>query len=98
MPDLRVHEQFGDARQDLEDSAVGHHGNALDLPVVVGDELEMGAECFEAAPAGERLRADHDAGELPLRRDDWIDLARQSLEVRLLEWTIRSDNQDVSVA
>src|SRR6516165_8982298 len=66
--------------------------------MVIGDELEVRHECSKALPDGERLRVDHKASELPLRRNEWIDLFRELLEVRFLKRTIRSDVKDISVA
>jgi hypothetical protein len=87
MPDFRLNEQTGDVRHDLKEPAPGHNGDALNLAVMGGNKLEMRDECFEIPPARERLRADHDAGELPLRRNDRFDLARKLLEVRFVERT-----------
>src|SRR5215216_4744210 len=98
MLDLRVDEITRDARHGLQDSAVGYGSNAFNLSVVIPDELEMRHECFETAPAGKRPGVHHDAGESPIRRNDWIDLVRELLEVRFLQRPIGSDNQDASVA
>jgi hypothetical protein len=98
MLDFRLNEVIGDAWHDLQESAACYGSNAFDLSMVIDDELNMRHKCSEAPPAGERLRVDHKAGEFPLRRNEWIDLFRQLLEVRFLKRPIRSNNYDVSVA
>jgi hypothetical protein len=45
-----------------------------------------------------RLCADHIASEVPLRRNEWIDLFRKLLEVPFLKRAIRIDDEDASVA
>src|SRR5262245_52933464 len=94
MPDSH----FGKARKKLQKRTVAHHGNAIDPSVMFRNELEMREKRVKAPPARKRLRADHDANEFLARRNCWIDLARRSLEVHLLGRTIRSDDQDRSVA
>src|SRR5262245_29238277 len=97
IPDLRLNQVVGDARHDLEKPAVGDDSDALDLPMVTDDEPEMRRKCSETRPAGERLYADHQAAELALRRDERIDLFRESLEVRFLKRTLRLDDHDATV-
>src|SRR6516165_3140984 len=97
MLDFCLNEVFGDARHDLQEPAVGYGSNAFDLSVVIGNEFEMGHKRSEAVPAGKRLRVNHNAGQLPLRRDEWIDLLRKAFEIRFPERTIRSDDKDVPI-
>src|SRR5262249_39066330 len=75
--------ELGDAWRDLQKPAVGHHGNAIDLSVMIGNELEMREERVKASPARKRACANHDASEFSPRRNHWIYLARGSLEVDL---------------
>ena len=60
-----MNELVGNVRHDLQELALGYGSNALNLSMVIDDELEMRHKRSEAPPAGERLRVNHEAGKLP---------------------------------
>src|SRR5262249_41346497 len=66
--------------------------------MVIGDEPEVRYKRSEAIPAGERLCADHKAGEAPIRSNEWIDLLGELFEVSFLKRAIRGDDKDALVA
>jgi len=89
---------IGDARENREDLRIACYRDALYLPVMTGDEFEVRYECAEISPARKRLRMDEEAGELSCGRDEWIDLARETLEVGLLQRALGLDDENPTVA
>jgi hypothetical protein len=51
--DSRSNHVTGNVRNDLKESAVGHHSDAFDVSMMSRNESEMRQKCPETSPAGE---------------------------------------------
>jgi hypothetical protein len=98
MLNLRPNEMTSDARQDLQEPAIGDDGYAFNLSMMIGDEFEMRYKRAEAFPPGKRLGTDHHADKLSVRRDERIDLFRELLKILFFEWVTDSDEKNAPVS
>src|SRR5262245_11766822 len=89
-----MYQQAGDVRHDLQEFAISHDCNFLDLLVVFRDEFQMRDKRFETLPARKRLRSDHQARWRLLRNAVCFDLLGEFCEVVFLKRSIYSDDQD----
>src|SRR5208283_5178953 len=97
MLHLRADEVSDDAWHDRQQLTVGNRGNAPYVSVVLTDELQVRKKTFEVLPAGERLGVDHQARELSVCRNEWINLLRDELEVRFFQWPLGRHDKDAPV-
>src|SRR5918993_4556287 len=83
--------------QTLSHSAHGgisHHGDLLDVSVVISYEAEVGRHCAKTLPSGKSRGLDHDAREASRLLDIRVDRFRELSEVALLETTRNLHMQD----
>ena len=94
---LGAHKVSKDARHDRQELTIGHRGNAPDMSLMPADEFQMRNERLEVLPAGEGFGVDHEAGKLPVCRNEWIDLACDQFKVGFFKRTLGRDDQDSAV-
>jgi len=98
VPDARLNKVTGDARDDLQEPAIGDGRYAFDLSMMIRDELEMRYQGTEALPSGKRFRMDHNADKFSVRCDERVDLFCESLEVRSLKRAFGGNEKNTTVS
>src|SRR5437763_11043831 len=98
VPDARLNKVTGDARDDLQEPAIGDRRYAFNLSMMIGDEFEMRYKGTEAFPSGKRFRMDHNADKFSVRCDERVDLFREALEIRSLKRSFGSNEKNTTVS
>ena len=98
VPDARLNKVTGDARDDLQEPAIGDRRYAFNLSMMIGDEFEMRYKGTEAFPSGKRFRMDHNADKFSVRCDERVDLFCESLEVRSLKRAFGGNEKNTTVS
>ncbi len=79
--DLGGNERLREPLRDRGDGAVGHHGDAFDLPLVVTQKANMGCKGREAVPSGKRFGLDQQAADLAVPAQIGVRISGQPLEI-----------------
>src|SRR5262245_37330385 len=94
MTDLRLDEVSGDLWREGQEAAVAYHGDLLDFPVMLPDELQMREQCREVLPTRKRLGVEQDPVQLAVGFDVRIHDPGHGLEVGRREAVLRAEDQD----
>jgi len=94
MSHLDFEEMARDHRSDREDFAIAHHGEFLNLLMMILDESQMSEKSRLVFPAREGCRVDQETVEFAVRLDVGIDLTADLFEVSGFQWSGGFEDQN----